>query len=423
MIRYIGLDVHKHVVEVCILNRLGKRLCRGQVPCTREALEDFARTELKSQDRVALEASTNTWAVVAILQPHVKQIVVSNPLKTKAIAEAKIKTDKVDAEVLAQLLRCDFLPGVWQPDEATRQLRRLTTQRASLITERSRIKNRIRSLLAHLLVESPRKFLWSQRGIAWLKQVVVPEHERIILDIDLAMLDHLEGQIARLDKKLAELAYQEDRVRLLMTLPGIDYTVAQGILAALGDISRFADGDHAAAYLGLVPSTHQSGSRCYHGHITKAGRSHARWLLTQAAQRLDRHPGPLGVFLRKLCRKKNRNVAVVATARKLVTIAFLMLKNNEPYRYAVPELTKTKLSRVRFRATGVRSEPSPNGKAKGLVDVYAREKLPSITPVDQVSEGERRMLRSCRATTFAREVQHGGSSKRIRKSVKKQKPK
>lgn len=112
-----------------------------------------------------------------------------------------------------------------------------------------------------------------------------------------------------------------------------------------------------------------------------------------------------------------------AIARKLVTIAFLMLKNNEPHRYVVPELTKTKLWRLRFQATGVRSQSSPNSKAKGLVDTYAREKLPPVTPVDELSEGERRMLRSCRATTFAREVQHGESPEQTRPSVKKQKPK
>ena len=119
-------------------------------------------------------------------------------------------------------------------------------------------------------------------------------------------------------------------MRLLMTLPGVNYVVALGLLAALGDVSRFPDGDHAAAYLGLVPSTRQSGRRCYQGPITKAGRSQARWLLTESAQHVARHPGPLGAFFRRLVRRKNRNVAITAVARKLVTIAFLMRKHNEP---------------------------------------------------------------------------------------------
>ena len=136
MTRYVGLDVHKRFVEYCILDAAGKKLSRGRVACVRLRLEAFATQVLQPTDQVALEASTNTWSVVAILRPHVAHLVVSNPLRTKAIAEAKIKTDKVDAEVLAQLLRCDYLPSVWQPDQETEQLRRLTTQHATLMAER-----------------------------------------------------------------------------------------------------------------------------------------------------------------------------------------------------------------------------------------------------------------------------------------------
>src|SRR5579862_1800819 len=127
--RYIRLDVHKHTIRVCILDSTGKKVFGGDIVCTRQGLEDFAGKRLKKDDKVALEATTNTWAVVDALKPFVASITTSNPLRTKAIAEAKVKTDKVDAEVLAQLLRCDYLPGVWEPDEVTRHLRQLTGYR------------------------------------------------------------------------------------------------------------------------------------------------------------------------------------------------------------------------------------------------------------------------------------------------------
>ena len=119
MTRYIGLDVHKRFIEVCMIDAAGKVLFRGQVVCEKRQLESFCRTRFKKTDQAALEATGNTWSVVAIVQPFLEKVVVSNPLKTKAIAEAKIKTDKVDALVLAQLLRCDYLPLVWQPDAET----------------------------------------------------------------------------------------------------------------------------------------------------------------------------------------------------------------------------------------------------------------------------------------------------------------
>jgi hypothetical protein len=116
MARYVGLDVHKHSIEVCALDAKGKVVFRGRTGCLRPELEAFARAHLKKTDHVALEATTNTWAVVDVLRPFVADLVVGDPPRTRAIAEAKVKTDKVDAEVLAQLRRCDYLPTVWQPD-------------------------------------------------------------------------------------------------------------------------------------------------------------------------------------------------------------------------------------------------------------------------------------------------------------------
>jgi len=121
--RHIGLDLHKQSLEVCALDAQGKRLFRLAVDCSRPALEQFARKQLCKDDRLALEATTNTWAVVEILRPFVAEIVVGNPLQIKAIAQAKVKTDKIDAAVFAHLLRCDYLPKVWQPDAATQRLR------------------------------------------------------------------------------------------------------------------------------------------------------------------------------------------------------------------------------------------------------------------------------------------------------------
>lgn len=131
--RFVGLDLHKNLVVACIIDSEGKVLSRHRLGCSREELERFGQQQLQQTDKLALEATTNTWQVVEILRPYVAEVVVSNPLKTKAIAEAKVKTDKVDALVLAQLLRCDFLPRVWNPPAETQRLRRLTARRSALV--------------------------------------------------------------------------------------------------------------------------------------------------------------------------------------------------------------------------------------------------------------------------------------------------
>lgn len=404
MTRYIGLDVHKRFVEYCVLDAAGKKLTRGQVPCVRSSLEAFATKILQPTDHVALEASTNTWSVVAILRPHVARLVVGNPLRTKAIAEAKIKTDKVDAEVLAQLLRCDYLPSVWQPDSETERMRRLTTQHATLMTERHRVKNRVQSRLARLLLIPPCKVLWTKAGMTWLQELPLPVDERLGLDGDLRLLATIEQELKAVDKLTAVTAHQDVRTQLLMTLPGVNFVGAVGLLSALGDITRFRDGDHAAAYLGLTPTTHQSGKRCFHGHITKAGSNHARWLLTQGVQHLAKHPGPLGVFIRRLAKRRNRNIAIVASARKLVTIAFLMLKHQEPYRYAKPELMRKKFRELHHTATGERLPPQRTKRPRGLADIYRELGLPDVAVSTGLPKGERAMLETRKLTAWVDEL-------------------
>jgi transposase len=413
MSRFVGLDVHKQFVEACILDEAGRVAWRGRTGCLRDELESFARTKLKKTDQVALEATTNTWSVVATLRPHVSEVVVSNPLKTRAIAEAKVKTDKVDAEVLAQLLRCDYLPAVWHPDERTQRWRGLVTHRTTLMTQRARLKNHVQSQLGRLLLQPPCKCLWTKAGLAWLRQVELPAHERLLLDSELRQLQVVEGELGRIDEELAGIARREPRVRLLMTLPGVNYVVALGLLAALGDVSRFKDGDHAAAYLGLVPSTRQSGRRCYHGGITKAGCSQTRWLLTQSAQHVARHPGPLGAFFRRLVKRKNRSVAITAVARKLVTGAFLMLKNTEPYRYSRPELMREKFAALQSRGSPTSGEaraPRPRGKGKpGLAEVYRAAGLPDVTSPAGLPAGEQRMLTERELTELVAELYEPGA--------------
>ena len=411
---FAGLDVHRKEIEAVVLDEAGNILLRQRLASKREPLERFARQHLR-ECRVALEATTNTWAIVRILEPLVAEVVVSNPLRTRAIASAKIKTDKVDALVLAQLLRSDYLPSVWTPDEETRSLRHQTSERANLSADRTRLKNRIHAVLHQRLITPPVPDLFSRAGMSWLAQLSLDQQGRRALERHLRQLAQVEAEFQLLDDELAQHAYADARVQLLMSLPGVDYAVAEAVLAVLGDSSRFADPDCAAAYFGLAPSTRQSGDHCYHGRITKQGSSHGRWMLIQAAQHVALHPGPLGVFFRRLARKKNRNVAVVATARKLVTIAWHMLKNNEPYRYAQPKTVEAKFSRLRVRATGQKRKTGTKGQKRAasygtgqrtravpaLDQLYAAEGLP---PLSVLPAGEQAMLEQHRVVEYAAHI-------------------
>lgn len=411
---FAAFDLHKKMVEAILLSDSGSVELRLRFPTNRAELLKFGKKHLTKNHILAVEATFNTWPVVELITPFVKEVVISNPMRTRAIAEAKIKTDKVDAFVLANLLRLDFLPRVWQPDVATQQARRSTTERAVLTSDRTRIKNRIHAILHQRLLEPPTKDLFSKPGLLWLGVVTMDEQGRTALDRQLRLLAQIDGELEDVNNHMAQHAYSNPQVKLLMTLPGVDFAVAETVMAALGDITRFPSADRAAAYLGLVPSTRQSGEHCYHGPITKQGRSHARWMMVQAAQQMGENPGPLGVFFRRIGKRKNRNVAVVATARKIVTIAWHMLKNNEPYRYSIPSTTEAKFARLRIKATGerkkggnVKGEPRPNygkGRTKAvpaLSQVYAGNDLPAV---QELKPGEQVVLEREGLTAFVVEI-------------------
>lgn len=424
-IRYVGLDVHRVSVRACIRDREDRIVSEHNLDCTREALRVFAQRYLGPKDIVALEATFHSWAIADVLAPFVERVVVSNPLATKAIAESKVKTDKIDARVLSELLRLGYLPEVWTPDQATREMRSLCSRRAGLVSDIVRIKNRIHGVLAKALVPKRKGDIFDRSGRAWLAALDLPENAARQLASDLKLLSATEAELEEHDGQLVRKAWDDKRVKLLMTQPGVNVIVAMAVLAAIGDVSRFRDGDRLAAYLGVVPSTRQSADRCYHGPITKRGNAKARWLLVQAAQHLSSHPGPLGVFFRRLERRKNRSVAVVATARKLAVIAWHMLSKEEPYRYAQPRPTQDKLAKLRVKATGIkrkggtpkgapRHENYGTGKAMrtiaALPEIFAAEDIAAATPPEELGAGERSFLEQCGCMPFVRSIQ---SSARI----------
>src|SRR4051794_16070038 len=157
--------------------RTGWSVRPGRIAMTPEALRVFADS-LAPSDEVALEATGNTHAIVRLLAGRVAGVVVGNRQKTRAIAEAKVKTDKVDAEILAQLLACDYLPGVWVADEDT-QARRRVARRAHLVRQRTRLKNQVQSILhRNLIPRCPAADLFGRKGRAWLAEQELPADAR-----------------------------------------------------------------------------------------------------------------------------------------------------------------------------------------------------------------------------------------------------
>jgi transposase len=373
--RRIGLDVHREFAQIAVwedgLVRQG-----GRVATTPEALRGLADSLLPS-DEVAIEATCNTHAIVRLIAPRVARVVISNPMKTRVIAEAKVKTDKVDAEVLAQLLAADYLPAVWMPDEATQALRRQVARRAHVVKQRTRLKNQVQSILARNLVPRPPVAdLFGIKGRCWLANQPLPHDEELTVEALLRQLDFHGQELRIIDAELGRVALEREEVKRLMTIPGVDATVALSIVAAVGDFHRFGTPARLVSYLGLNPRVRQSGGQpASHGRITKHGRAHARGMLVEAAWVAVKAPGPLRAFYERIRSRRGMQIAVVATARKLAVLCWHMIIKDEDYAFARPSLTDKKLRALELRA-GMPSRRGQKGKAAAysLKEVRRRER-------------------------------------------------
>lgn len=359
--RFIGLDAHKDFCEVA-LSEGGKARRVGRIKTTPAELELFAQS-LAPDDKVVLEASGSTLAIVRILEPHVGEVVIANSRKLKAICQAKVKNDRVDARTLAELLAGDLVPRVWVPDEQTRLLRRLTSRRAQLVRHTSRLKSHVfATLQRNLRVEPAATDLFGKRGREWLASLDLPEDERETIEADLRRLDFSLAEQRLLERQIAQIALGSQEIRRLMTIPGIDMVSAATMVAVIGDVRRFPSSRQLVGYVGLDARVRQSGSTpARMGRISKEGSSEARRVLVEAAWACKRSPGPLRAFGQRVQARRGSNVATVAIARKLAVLCWTLLSRGEDYAYVRPTLMRRKLRKLELRA----GAPGQRGKRNG----------------------------------------------------------
>ena len=221
--RSIGMDVHRSFAQVAILDG-GKFTGEFRVELEHDAVVAFGQS-LRKDDEVVLEATGNTAAIVRLLTPFTARVVIANPLQVKAIAHARVKTDKVDAKILAQLHAAGFLPEVWAADDETQNLRRLVSERAALVRSIRRVKSRVQAVLHANLVPKFAGHLFGKGGRSWLATAPLPKAERDLLARHLDELDWLNGKLATLDKALARISLDDARSRKLMAIAGISSVI------------------------------------------------------------------------------------------------------------------------------------------------------------------------------------------------------
>ncbi|HHF56642.1 MAG TPA: IS110 family transposase [Thermoplasmatales archaeon] len=322
---YAGMDVHKRFCQIIVCTKEGEVVKKGRIKTDEKEIREFFYG-LKNV-KVAIEASANYSYIVDALAKEGYEVLVAHPLRTRAIAEAKIKSDKIDAKILADLARGNLIPTSWIPPKEIRELRDLVRQRIFLVKQRTKIKNKIHAELIKRGIEC-RGNIFTKAGKEWLHSLKIPAIETY-----LSIMEKLEEEIKKMDKRLKEEEKKFEEVKLLKSIPGVSTFSALVILAEIGDVNRFPDEKKTFSYAGLVPSVHKSGDRVYYGHITKQGSKYLRWILVECARiHVRKCDSKITEFYRKLRRKgKHENVAIIGAARKLLQTIYYMLKKGESF--------------------------------------------------------------------------------------------
>lgn len=328
---FAGLDMHSETTTGTIKDEEGNPVRVLKVDTSPEGIGKLFERLKKKQVKAVFEASKNWPYYAGLLKPFCGEVVMAHPLKVRAIASARIKTDFIDSNVLADLLRADLIPQSNMPCLEIVELRELLRYRAYLSCTRAGLKTKVRNILSREGKRCEFKDVTAKRAKLWINHLELTELNRREIDYVLSLIDNLSIELEKLDAHIGKEQYKYPEVDILKSIPGISTYSALLILAEMAGIERFPTPHKLTAYAGLVPSTYQSSNTCYNGRITKRGSRWLRWILgqcahaaikTQKSHRLKR-------FYLRIQRKKGKQKAIVATSRKMLVIIWHLLNKNE----------------------------------------------------------------------------------------------
>jgi transposase len=337
--KYVGIDLHKKTITVCVVNEKLAVLARRTLYCCEpETIAEFFK-ELGPFEAVVEATASYHW-LVALIEPLAQRVVLANPNKLRVIAESIKKTDRLDAQVLAEFLARDQIPQAYQPTPRVRQHRTFVRHRKYLKEQMTAARNKIRRILSDY--NADRKDLFSINcGLEYIKQVPLSEADRFVVKQLWAEYQHYDAQVGEIDAQLKKFAKKapnkEAEARaVLKTIPGVGPVTTEVVISELGEISRFKNAKTVCSYAGLVPIVRQTGGKKSKDlGISKRGSALLRWALVEASWRLVRTNRKWERIFERISKRSGRKRAIVAVARKLLCVMYAMLKTMTPYKVLV----------------------------------------------------------------------------------------
>lgn len=318
---FVGLDYHQDSVQVCVLDQEGVQLCNRAVDNDADIIEQFA-TKYGPPQRIAVEACCGAADLAEeLVTTRGLPVQLAHPGYVNRMKRSPDKTDLGDAQLLADLVRVNYLPKVWLAPQGIRELRRLVRHRAQLVCRRKDVKLRIRGLLRENRLKYTGARPWTNLWMLWLREHAdLSDSDRWLLDDHLEELTSLDRRIAMVEAKIRAETKDDPVVATLMELSGVGLVTAVTMRAEIGRFDRFDTGKQLARFCGVTPRNASSGARQADAGLIKAGNSELRRVLTQLAHRLiHRVKGKWAeLATRMLARGKPKNVVVAAIANRWV---------------------------------------------------------------------------------------------------------
>jgi transposase len=336
---YVGVDLHKQTISVCVVIQAGTTrevIARRRFRCADEE-RILSFFEELGTFQVVVEATASYEWFVKLVEPLAGRVLLAHPKKLRVIAESTKKSDKLDAQTLAEFLALDMIPPSWRPTPRVREHRTLVRLRYYTQRRITATKNKLRRVLADYNADL--RPLFTKKGRRYLAQLAISDADRFHAQM---LFEELDGQIdrrRRIDGKLAEfasagsIAEQEAR-RVLKSIPGVAAVTTDVVLSEVGDIRRFSSQRKATAFAGLAPGIRESAGRAKHLGITKEGSRLLRWALVQTAWRLVNRTRRWSFLYNRLKQRTGAKKAIVAIARRVWCVMVAMLKSGQEYRLA-----------------------------------------------------------------------------------------
>lgn len=339
---YAGIDAHKRTCTIVIIDDRGNKIKEGVVKTEEDEIRGFFARE--REGTVAVVETCLNWVFIhRTLRGFIREIKVAQTYKLRIIAEAKVKTDSIDAHTLAQMLRIGYIPEIYVPDDKTLKLRELIRARIYLTRLRTRLKNKIHSILdKNGFHNHPGTDLFGKAGRQFLRTLTIGNPEEGIIARYLELIEKLEENIKAFEIVVGNNVDETPEIKLLRSIPGIGRISSHLLLAEIGNIRRFRSKERLCSFAGLCPRIYASGEMERRGHISKAGNAYMRWILTECAQVASRHsPGLRRIYCR-IQRRHGGKVAVIAVARRMLEIVFEVLSKKEEFSEvkAFPKLSR-----------------------------------------------------------------------------------